>query len=195
MIGVEVGAVGDLGQFGVWIAVVPAAIILAVVSTRLSARIRVPAPALFLIVAAIAAALFPQAGEVPRAIDEQIVTVALIFVLFDGGMHIGWSRFRRSAGAIAWLGVAGTAVTAAALAVVAHLLLGVGWSTALLVGAALSPTDRGVVFWVLGGGELAGRAGTILEGESGANDPVGIALLVSLLAGSWTRSLGRPASA
>jgi cell volume regulation protein A len=38
-----------------------------------------------------------------------------------------------------------------------------------------------VVFSVLSGREVAGRSGTILEGESGANDPVGIALLVSIL--------------
>ena len=39
-----------------------------------------------------------------------------------------------------------------------------------------------MVFSVLGRRELAGRSGTILEGESGANDPVGIALMASLLA-------------
>jgi cell volume regulation protein A len=176
----------DLARFDVWLAVVPAAIILAVLSSRLSSVIRIPAPALFLAVAALVTAFYPQAGDVPRALDEQIVTVALIFVLFDGGMHIGWRRFRRSAAAITWLGVAGTAVTAAAIAVAAHLLLGVGWATGLLVGAALAPTDPAVVFSVLGRREIAGRTGTILEGESGANDPVGIALLVSLLAATGT---------
>jgi cell volume regulation protein A len=35
---------------------------------------------------------------------------------------------------------------------------------------------------VLGQQEIAGRSGTILEGESGANDPVGIALMGGLLA-------------
>jgi cell volume regulation protein A len=42
------------------------------------------------------------------------------------------------------------------------------------------------VFSVLGKREIAGRTGTILEGESGANDPVGIALMVSLLAATGT---------
>lgn len=37
-----------------------------------------------------------------------------------------------------------------------------------------------MVFSVLGNREITGRAGTIIEGESGANDPVGIALLLSL---------------
>jgi cell volume regulation protein A len=38
-----------------------------------------------------------------------------------------------------------------------------------------------VVFSVLGQREVEGRSGTILEGESGANDPVGIALMASLI--------------
>ena len=46
----------------------------------------------------------------------------------------------------------------------------------------MSPTDPAVVFSVLGRREIAGRSGDILEGESGANDPVGIALMVALLA-------------
>jgi potassium/hydrogen antiporter len=80
-----------------------------------------------------------------------------------------------------WLGVAGTFVTAAAAAVAAHLLFGLGWKLALLLGTALSPTDPAVVFSVLGRREVGGRTGVLLEGESGANDPVGIALLVALV--------------
>jgi cell volume regulation protein A len=79
------------------------------------------------------------------------------------------------------MGVAGTVVTAAALAGAAHVMFGFGWSSALLIGTALAPTDPAVVFSVLGEREISGRSGTILEGESGANDPVGIALMVSLL--------------
>ena len=61
-------------------------------------------------------------------------------------------------------------------------MFGFDWSSALLIGTALAPTDPAVVFSVLGRREISGRSGTILEGESGANDPVGIALMVSLLA-------------
>src|SRR6478736_7982757 len=96
-------------------------------------------------------------------------------------MHIGWRRFRAAAGPIAWIGIAGTAITAAAVAAVAYFILGFEWQVSLLLGAALSPTDPAVVFNVLGRREISGRSGTILEGESGANDPVGIALMVSLL--------------
>jgi cell volume regulation protein A len=57
-----------------------------------------------------------------------------------------------------------------------------GWHLSLLVGTAVAATDPAVVFSVFGRREIAGRTGVLLEGESGANDPVGIALLSSLLA-------------
>jgi potassium/hydrogen antiporter len=76
---------------------------------------------------------------------------------------------------------------------VAHVLLDFDWTTSFIVGAALAPTDPAVMFSVLGNREVRGRAGTILEGESGANDPVGIALMIGMLefathddASAWT---------
>ena len=172
----------DIEPFSVVIFLVAATVIVAVLSNRLSSWIRVPAPALFLAAAAAASAALPVLGTVPDQVNERIVTVALIFILFDGGMHIGWHRFRSAAAAITVLGIAGTAVTAAGIAVASHFLFGFAWQTALLIGTALSPTDPAVVFSILGKREITGRTGTILEGESGANDPVGIALMVSLLA-------------
>ena len=156
---------------------------------RFVPRIPIPAPALVLLAAAGAAALVPRLGDLSIRTDQHLVTVALVVILFEGGMHIGWTRMRPSALAVGWLGIAGTAVTAAAVAGLAHLLFGFDWRAALVLGAALAPTDPAVVFAVLGKREIAGRSGTMLEGESGANDPVGIALMVSLLAAhdaSWS---------
>ncbi|PZS16307.1 MAG: potassium/proton antiporter [Pseudonocardiales bacterium] len=172
---------GDVVPFGVAVALVALAAVLAVLSNRLSARVRVPAPAFFLIAAAVASDVFPSLRGLPIKVDQRLVTIALVVILFDGGMHIGWSRFRAAAGAVVWIGVAGTAVTAAGMAVLAHVLFGFGWRSALLLGTALAPTDPAVVFSVLGRREITGRTGTIVEGESGANDPVAIALMVSLL--------------
>jgi potassium/hydrogen antiporter len=173
----------DVVRFGLVVLLVSAALLAAVASNRLTAAIRVPAPALFLAGAAVAGRVVPALGSLPLVSVQRIVTVALVVILFDGGLTIGWRRFRTAAGAIAWLGVAGTVVTAGALAAVAHLL-GFPWHLALLLGTALAPTDPAVVFSVLRGREIAGRSGTLLEGESGANDPVGIALLASLLGAS-----------
>lgn len=169
-------------SFGLMILAVALVGLAAVLSNRLGERLRIPAPAIFLISAAVASDLLPRLGRLHVETVERVVTVALAVILFDGGMRIGWRRFRPAAAATVWIGVAGTLVTAAAVALCAHLLFDLDWRPALLLGTALAPTDPAVVFSVLGRREIAGRTGTLLEGESGANDPVGIALLLALLA-------------
>jgi len=170
------------GEFGLVILVIGLVGIGAVLSNRLSARLRIPAPAFFLICASVAAQLWPRATLLPFTTVTRIVSVALAIILFDGGMHIGWRRFRTAAAAIVWVGVAGTLVTAAGASVAAHFVAGMDWRLSLLLGTAVAATDPAVVFSVFGRREIAGRTGVLLEGESGANDPVGIALLAALLA-------------
>ncbi len=182
----------DVEPFGLAVGLVALAALIAVLSNRVSGWLRVPAPAIFLVAAAVASDVFPRLGSLPIVVDQRIVTVALVLILFDGGMHIGWPRFRAAAGAVAWLGVAGTAVTAGGVALAGHLIFGFSWRSALLLGTALAPTDPAVVFAVLGRREVGGRTGTLLEGESGANDPVAIALMVTLLGatGSGWQAIG-----
>lgn len=179
----------DVAPFALAVAVVSVAGLLAVWSNRVSERIRVPAPAIFLIAAAIVSDLVPALGRIPVITVQRVVTVTLILLLFDGGMHIGRRRFRSSVGAVLWIGVVGTLLTTVGVALLAHLVLGFDWRSALLLGVALAPTDPAVVFSVLGRREIGGRSGTVLEGESGANDPVGIAAMAALLAtgatGGW----------
>jgi len=172
----------DIGPFAHVVLLLSLAAVVAVLSSRLTGWLRIPAPALFLGAAALAGAVLPGLNAPPERTVERIVTVALIYILFDGGMHIGWRRFRAAAAPIVVVGVAGTFLTTAAVAAVAHFGFGFTWYIALLIGTAIAPTDPAVVFSILGQREIAGRSSTILEGESGANDPVGIALLVSLLA-------------
>ena len=172
----------DIDPFAQVLLLLSLATVVGVLSNRLSARLRVPAPALFLAAAALAAAVLPGLKAPPERTVERIVTVALICILFDGGMHIGWRRFRAAAAPIVVVGVAGTFLTTGAVAAAAHFWFALSWYIALLLGTAIAPTDPAVVFSILGQREIAGRSSTILEGESGANAPVGIALLVSLLA-------------
>jgi len=169
-------------RFGLIVLVVGLAGVAAVLSNRLSARFRIPAPAFFLVAAVIVAQLWPADTTLPASVVQRLVTLALAVILFDGGMHIGLRRFRTAGEAIVWTGVAGTLVTAAGTAVAAHYVAAMSWHLALLVGTAVAATDPAVVFSVFGRREIAGRTGVLLEGESGANDPVGIALLSALLA-------------
>jgi len=172
----------EIISFAAIVLVVAGGLALALAWSRLSERIPVPAAAFFLILGAVLSDIFP-ALERHASIRtvERVVVVAVVVILFDGGMHIGWRRFRAAIVPITTLGFLGTFGTAAVVAGGCHLLLGLGWMTSGLIGAALAPTDPAVMFSVLGGHEVGGRTDTILEGESGANDPVGIALMLAMI--------------
>ena len=172
----------DTYSFGLVLAVTAVVGLVAVLSSRLTQRVRVPAPALFLIGTAIADEIVPSLRAPSEQVLQRVVTVALILILFDGGMRIGWPRFRSAAAPIAVVGVVGTFLTVGAVGLFVHFAFGLAWYASLLVATAIAPTDPAVVFSVLGQREISGRSGTILEGESGANDPVGISLMASLVA-------------
>ncbi|MFN2470497.1 MAG: cation:proton antiporter [Gaiellaceae bacterium] len=172
----------ELSAFGTVVLVVAGGFSVAILANKVTDYFPLPAPVLFLVAAAVASDVFSSLEDALSIRDvERIGVVALILILFDGGMHVGWTRFRAAALPIASLGVLGTFATAGILAVAAHVLLGLDWTAAWILGAALAPTDPAVMFSVLGNREVAGRTGTILEGESGANDPVGIALMIGML--------------
>jgi potassium/hydrogen antiporter len=172
----------DLVDFGRVIVVASGALSIAILVRVVASRIGLPTAALLLVVAAVASDLSDRLATLLSFEDVQrIATLALVAILFDGGMNIGLSRFRAAAVPIAVLGIAGTFGTAALVALAAHLILGLHWTVAWLIGAALAPTDPAVTFSVLAGKEVGGRSATILEGESGFNDPVGIALMIGLV--------------
>ncbi len=167
--------------FALLIVLVAAVGLGAVLSNRLAQRVKLPSPALFLVGAAIAVKGIPALHAPSQQAVERVVTVALACILFDGGMNIGWARFRSAAAPIAVVGVLGTFLTVFAGALLVHFAFGLAWYVSLLVATAVAPTDPAVVFSVLGQREVSGRSGIILKGESGANDPVGIALMASLI--------------
>jgi potassium/hydrogen antiporter len=174
--------VSEILAFGEIVLVVAAALVLALVAHRLTRWFPVPGPALFLGAAALASWLFPDlAAHISIRNAERIAVVALILILFDGGMEVGWRRMRRAWIPISALGIVGTFATGVLLALTAHYVFDIEWTTSAIVGAALSPTDPAVMFSILGNREVGGRSGMILEGESGANDPVSIALMISVL--------------
>jgi cell volume regulation protein A len=173
--------VHELSVFGTGVLITASGLTVALLASKVSARLRVPGPVVFLVGAALATWLWPQLDALSVRAVERVGVVALIVILFDGGMQVGVQRFREAAVPILSLGFAGTLATAGVLAGAAHWLLGFSWTTAGLLGAALAPTDPAVMFSVLGDREIGGRARTILEGESGVNDPVGISLTIGLL--------------
>ena len=153
----------EIADFATLVLIVAGGFSVAVLSTRLTERVPVPAPALFLAAAALASDLWPSLYDhVPILTVERIAVVALVVILFNGGIDIGMRRLRASLVPVLSLGLVGTFLTAAAIAAVAHLLLGMDWTLAGLIGAALAPTDPAVMFSVLGRREIGGRSGTTL---------------------------------
>ena len=174
--------VDQLTEFGTTILVVSAGLSLAIGVRLGAARLNIPTAAPLLILAALASDVSHRLATVITFEDVQrIATIALIVILFEGGLGIGLGRFRQAAVPIVALGVVGTFATAGLLAVAAHLVLDLSWTISGLLGAALAPTDPAVTFSVLAGKEVEGRSGTILEGESGFNDPVGVALMIGMV--------------
>jgi cell volume regulation protein A len=173
---------GEITHFGLIVLVVSAVFALAVLANRVSEQVPIPSPAIFLLAAAIVAHFVPRLGRELSIQDvERIAVLALIVILFDGGMRVGWARFRSSVVPITTLGVLGTFATAGLMTLAGRYLFDFSWTGAGILGAALAPTDPAVMFSVLGRKEVGGRTGTILEGESGMNDPVGIALMIGML--------------
>src|SRR4051812_33758380 len=103
-------AMHEVGDFATIVLVVAGGFTLAIGTSKLTERVPVPAPALFLLIAAAASDVFPQLvdhlGDSIVTV-ERIAVVALIVILLDGGMHVGWRRFRGSLVPIASLGVLG----------------------------------------------------------------------------------------
>jgi cell volume regulation protein A len=174
--------VDNILDFGTVVLVVSGGLVLAIAVRLLAGRLGIPTAGLLLVAAAVASDLVDRLGTVLSFEDVQrIATLALVVILFEGGSKIGTRRFRAAAAPILALGVVGTFATAALLALAAHVLLDLSWTISSLLGAALAPTDPAVTFSVLAGKEVEGRSGTILEGESGFNDPVGIALMIGMI--------------
>ena len=172
----------EIADFGLIVLFVSGIVSVALLSNKVSERFPIPAPAIFLLAAAVTVHFWPSLGRKLSVLDvERLAVVALIVILFDGGMRVGWKRFRVAAVPITVLGVFGTFTTAALVALAGRYLFDFSWTGAGILGAALAPTDPAVMFSVLGKREVGGRTGTILEGESGVNDPVGIALMLGMI--------------
>jgi cell volume regulation protein A len=172
----------EISDFGLIVLAVSATVFVALLGMRIADRLSLPYAAVILVGAMALAETSESIQDALSILDvERLTVVALVVILFDGGLHIGFRRFQGSLGPILALGVLGTFGTAGLVAVAAHYVLGLDWIFAGLVGAAIAPTDPAVTFSVFGSREIRGRAGTILEGEAGMNDPVGIALMIGMI--------------
>lgn len=171
---------------GLLLLIAAALLFAGVLASKVSSRLGVPALLIFLGVGMLAG----SEGVGGIAFDDPLPamlvgSVALALVLFDGGMRTDISRIdRRIVQDGLLLSTVGVLLTAGIVAGAARWGLRTDWQTALLLGAVVSSTDAAAVFSVLrsrkmGVGE---RTRTLLELESGSNDPTAVFLTTTLLA-------------
>ncbi|MFI0349978.1 potassium/proton antiporter [Actinomadura sp. 9N407] len=109
---------------------------------------------------------------------QALGTAALALILIEGGLTTTWASVRRLLLPAGVLATAGVAVSVIITAAGAHLLLGMEWRLALLLGAIVSSTDAAAVFAVLRALPLPSKLSGLLEAESGLNDAPTIILVL-----------------
>jgi cell volume regulation protein A len=112
---------------------------------------------------------------------RDVSVVALMVILFEGGLTTKPSVLRESGVPGFVLANVGVLVSAAAVAVGVQIFFEPGWETALIIGAVVAPTDAAVVFDLIRRAPIPRRLAGILEVESGVNDPFAILLTIGLI--------------
>lgn len=110
-------------------------------------------------------------------------SLALAVILFDSGFGTRTQTLKRAAAPAIVLATVGVLLTTLLVGVVARYLFDLPWLYALLIGAIVSSTDAAAVFFLLrtGGIKIYKRVRSILEVESGSNDPMAIFLTILLI--------------
>jgi cell volume regulation protein A len=173
-----------LHGFNVTTLFIAAIVVVSVLSTIFSFRAGAPILLVFLGVGFLAG----EDGIGRIAFDDaeaafKIGSIALALILFDSGFSTPLRSFKAAAAPAVTLATVGVLLTSLLVALAAHWLLPLDWGQSLLLGAILASTDAAAVFFLLraGGIHLRDRVRSLLEIESGSNDPVAIFLTLALV--------------
>lgn len=155
-----------------------------IAGNKLSARVGVPT--LFFFIAL--GMLFGSDGLLhiefsDYVFSERVCSTALIFIMFYGGFGTKWSAARPVIKKSVLLSTLGVLITAGLTGLFCRFVLGAGLAEGMLIGAVLGSTDAASVFSILRSQRLGLKYGTasMLEIESGSNDPCAYMLTVILL--------------
>ncbi len=164
-----------------YVLIVAVIIVLSIVAEKFSDKCGLPALILFMFIGMI----FGSDGIFKIEFDnfsvaETACSLALVFIMFYGGFNTKWSAARPVAAKAVTLSTLGVVATAGITTLCCRFLLKMSFQESFMVGAVLSSTDAASVFDVLRKKKLNLKDGTasILEVESGSNDPVAYMLTV-----------------
>src|SRR4051794_30974472 len=174
----------DVHQLDVFVLWGSAVTFLAILAVRVSSRTRLPSLLLYLAMGVALGESGLGIGFEDAELAHSLGFLALVVILAEGGLTTPWSDVRPSMRLGLSLATVGVVVSVAVVAVGAHYLLGLGWETAVLLGAVTSPTDAAAVFSVLRVVPLPKRLTGALEAESGLNDAPTIVLVTIISTGA-----------
>ncbi len=149
-----------------------------IVATRLATGLGLPSLLLFLGVGVLIGEDVIGLSFSDAQLAQGLGTAALGVILVEGGLTTRFSDIRGVLAPAAVLATVGVGVSTLITAGCVHLLLGVNWQLALLMGAIVSSTDAAAVFSVLRVVPLPRRLGGLLEAESGFNDAPAVILVL-----------------
>lgn len=158
-------------------------LLVSIFASKASGRFGVPALVLFLTVGMLAGSEGPGGIYFDNAgVAQFLGVVALVYILFAGGLDTEWKGVRPVVGRAVSLATVGVAITAGLVGVFAAYALGFSLIEGLLLGAIVSSTDAAAVFAVLRSRSvsLKGEVKPLLELESGSNDPMAVFLTAGL---------------
>jgi cell volume regulation protein A len=159
-----------------------ALVIVGVVVSGVAERFRLPGLVLFLVIGMAVAddgLGIIHFGDAQLA--QNVAIVALVVILFEGGLATSPQAIRRAGAPAALLATLGVAVTAAIAAGGAALAFDLPASSSLLIGAVVASTDAAAVFSALRGQIMPARVRDLLQMESGLNDPVAVMLTIGMV--------------
>ena len=159
-------------------------ILLCVVSEKFSYKIGIPALIFFMFIGMLAGSdgvLKIKYENFSQA--EMICSIGLIFIMFDGGFNTNWKHAKPYVVKSVSLSTIGVVLTAGISLLCFHYLLQLSWQESFLLSAVLASTDAASVFAILKSNNLDLKEGTssILEVESGSNDPVAYLLTITAI--------------
>jgi potassium/hydrogen antiporter len=149
-----------------------------IVATRVASRVGLPSLLLFLGVGVVLGESVLGLQFDDAQLAQDLGMAALGVILVEGGLTTRFGDIRKVLAPAAVLATVGVVVSTVVTAAGVHLLLGMDWQLALLVGAIVSSTDAAAVFSVLRVVPLPRRLGGLLEAESGFNDAPAIILVL-----------------
>ena len=158
-------------------------LLLALVAVLVARRLSVPVLVLFLGLGMLLGSDGPGGIYFDDAdLTRTLGTIGLIAILFEGGLTTDWRDLRRVLVPALLLSTVGVAATAGVVGVGAYYLFDLSWPAAFLLGAVVGSTDAAAVFATLRFTRLRRRVASLLGAESGANDPMAVALTLGLIA-------------